>query len=94
MIISKTKQGRSVTGRGLPTVTSCLLRSARPSLSCRGHIEAQSIKVWTSPKRDQGTSELDTEQVWIPEVTHLMQGAQQVVRIQVPGPRKQVLQLQ
>ena len=32
MNISKTKQGRSVSGRGLPTVATSLLRCSRPGL--------------------------------------------------------------
>ena len=40
MNISRTKQGRSVSGRCLPTVTNCLSRCARPGLSRKGHIMA------------------------------------------------------
>ena len=40
MSISKTKQG--IFERGLPTVTTCLSRCARPGLSRKGHITASS----------------------------------------------------
>ena len=36
--ISRTKQGRSVSESGLPTVASCLSRYARPGLTHKGHI--------------------------------------------------------
>ena len=46
--LSRTKQGRSVSGSGSPTVVRFLSRFVRPSLSCKGHVTA--IKVWTCPK--------------------------------------------
>ena len=40
MNISWTKQGRGVSGRDLPTVSTCLSRCARPGLSHKGHVTA------------------------------------------------------
>ena len=34
----------------------------------------------SGPKGDDGISELDTGQAWIPEVSHLTQGTQQISR--------------
>ena len=51
--------------------------------------QAGAIKIWTSPEEGDRMSELDTGQVWIPEVTHQTQGTQQIIRLQVPGPRSQ-----
>ena len=39
---------------------------------------ADAVEVWTGPEGDDGTSDLDTGQARIPEVTHQMQGVQQV----------------
>ena len=46
----RTRQGRNVSGRGLPTVTSCLSRFARPGLSCKGCIMASSHNPSRAPK--------------------------------------------
>ena len=43
MNILRTKQGRSVSGRGLPTVATSLSRCSRPSLSRKGYITASSL---------------------------------------------------
>ena len=42
MNILRPKQGRIVTGRGLPTFASCLSRCARPGLRHKGYIMASS----------------------------------------------------
>ena len=49
--------------------------------------QADTIKVWTGPLGDDGTSELDTGQVWIPVVTYPTQGTQKIIRLQVPDLR-------
>ena len=51
--------------------------------------EADAIDVWTGPEGDDGTSDLDTGQVKIPEVADRTQEAQQVVSLQITGPRSQ-----
>ena len=39
--ISRSNQGRSVSGSSFPTVASCLSRCAKPSFSRRGHVIAK-----------------------------------------------------
>ena len=43
--------------------------------------EADTVKVWTYLKGDDGTSDLDTGQVRMPEVAHQMQRAQQGISL-------------
>ena len=75
MNFSRTKQRRSVSESSSPTVASCLSRWARLGLSPKGMLqEADAIEVWTGPEADDGMSELDTGQVWTPEVAHQTQG--------------------
>ena len=87
MNILRIKQGRSVSGRGLPTVASCLSRCARSGLSRRGHVTASTCS--QSLDGDDRTSELETGQKRIPEVTHSTQGAEKVIGIQIQGQRTQ-----
>ena len=51
--------------------------------------EADIIEVWAGPKGDDRTSELDTEQVWIPEVARGSANYQ----ASSPRPEEPVLQL-
>ena len=50
--------------------------------------EADTVKILTGPKGDNGTSDLDTGRARIPEVAHQTQGAQQV-SLQIASPRSQ-----
>ena len=58
---TRTKQGRSVSGSSLPTVTSCLSRCARPGLgsqrTCYGKL--------TKLKSGQASKEMTENQNWI-----------------------------
>ena len=47
------------------------------------------VKVCTNSKRNDGMSELNTGQVWIPEISHSVKEGEQVVRFQVPDLRSQ-----
>ena len=53
MNISRTKEERSVSGRGLPSFASCLSRCVRPGLSPKGHVTASSCnQSLDRPERD------------------------------------------
>ena len=78
MNTSKTRQGGSVSVRGSPTFTNCLLRCARPGLS-------RMSKFGKAPK------EMMEYLNWLHEIGQSMQGAEQVVKS--PRPEVPVLQL-
>ena len=80
MNILKTKQESGVSESNLRRVARNLSRCPKDTLR-----EADTIKVWTCPEEETRMSELNTGQVWIPEVTHKMQGTQKIVRLQVQG---------
>ena len=72
-----------------PRVASCLPRCAKLA---KGMLwEAETVEVWTGPKGDERMLDLDTGQARIPKVAHQMQGAPQVVSLQIASLRGQSL---
>ena len=76
--VLRTEQGRSVSGKVLPTVATCLSICARPGLTRKGHVMASSCNhaSFERPKRDDGNSELDTGYISLPKYAHQMHGSQ------------------